>query len=168
LCFGTGKAPLIGRPAKGKINGFELMAINLRNQSNSKIDLNSRQMKDRFNSYKDKYKKTHTLSLSTGFGLTEEDRLAGITTIDDKLDKMCPHFHAMHQLMGKKPFVNPLYKVDAQNDVESSQSSGSEDEEVINKKKKNNSLDISDSSRSDRSSPVRTLITFLHLFFLSD
>ncbi|KNZ60646.1 uncharacterized protein VP01_1525g7 [Puccinia sorghi] len=32
-CFGTGKAPSGGSPAKGKINGFEMMAINLRNQS---------------------------------------------------------------------------------------------------------------------------------------
>jgi nicotinamide mononucleotide (NMN) deamidase PncC len=35
------------------------MAINLQNQSLSKISLSSRQMKDCFNSYKDKYKKTH-------------------------------------------------------------------------------------------------------------
>ncbi|KNZ57868.1 uncharacterized protein VP01_2052g3 [Puccinia sorghi] len=32
-CFGTGKAPAVGCTAKGKINGFEMMAINLRNQS---------------------------------------------------------------------------------------------------------------------------------------
>jgi hypothetical protein len=68
-CFGKGKAPLLGQPPKGTINGFELMAINLQNQSLSKISLSSRQMKDCFNSYKDKYKKTHTLSLATGFGL---------------------------------------------------------------------------------------------------
>jgi hypothetical protein len=40
-CFGTGKEPLLGRPPKGTINGFELMAINLRNQSLSKISLTS-------------------------------------------------------------------------------------------------------------------------------
>ncbi|KNZ54164.1 uncharacterized protein VP01_3022g1, partial [Puccinia sorghi] len=32
-CFGTGKAPAVGHPAKGTMNGFEMMAINLRNQS---------------------------------------------------------------------------------------------------------------------------------------
>jgi len=72
-CFGSGKAPAVGRPAKGKINGFEMMAINLRNQSASKINLTPRQMKDRFNTYKDKYKKVHTKSISTGFGLTDKD-----------------------------------------------------------------------------------------------
>ncbi|PLW39480.1 hypothetical protein PCANC_16813 [Puccinia coronata f. sp. avenae] len=126
-CFGTGKAPLVGRPPKGTINGFELMAINLRNQSTSKISLSSRQMKDCFNSYKDKYKKTHTPSLATGFGLTPEDRQTGIQTIEQKLDSLCPHYQAMHELMGNKAFVNPLYKVDAQKDVETTNSSDSDE-----------------------------------------
>ncbi|PLW27391.1 hypothetical protein PCANC_25846 [Puccinia coronata f. sp. avenae] len=125
-CFGTGKAPLVGRPPKGTINGFELMAINLQNQSTSKISLSSRQMKDCFNSYKDKYKKTHTLSLATGFGLTPEDRQTGIQTIEQKLNSLCPHYQAVHELMGNKAFVNPLYKVDAQKDVETTNSSDSD------------------------------------------
>ena len=125
-CFGTGKAPVVGRPSKGKINGFEMMAINLRNQSPSKINLTARQMKDRFNTYKDKYKKVHTKSLSTGFGLTDEDRKAGISTIDEKLESMCPHYHAMNDLMGDRAFVNPWFKADAQMDNESTTSSTSE------------------------------------------
>ncbi|PLW06043.1 hypothetical protein PCASD_25109 [Puccinia coronata f. sp. avenae] len=101
-CFGRGKAPLVERPPKGTINGFELMAINLRNQSTSKISLSSRQIKDRFNSYKGKYKKTHTLSLATGFGLTPEDRQTGIQTIEQKLNSLCPHYQAMHGLMAAR------------------------------------------------------------------
>ncbi|PLW09693.1 hypothetical protein PCANC_20739 [Puccinia coronata f. sp. avenae] len=142
-CFGTGKAPLVGRPPKGTINGFELMAINLRNQSTSKISLSSRQMKDLFNSYKDKYKKTHTLSLATGFGLTPKDRQTGIQTIEQKLDSLCPHYQAMHELMGNKAFVNPLYKVDAQKDVETTNSSDSDDSD--------NPDDSDDSDDSDES-----------------
>jgi len=125
-CFGTGKAPAVGRPAKGKINGFEMMAINLRNQSATKINLTPCQMKDRFNTYKDKYKKVHTKSISTGFGLTDEDRKAGISTIDEKLESMCPHYHAMNELMGDRAFVNPWFKVNAQGDKESTPSSTSE------------------------------------------
>ncbi|PLW46358.1 hypothetical protein PCASD_05449 [Puccinia coronata f. sp. avenae] len=143
-CFGTGKAPLVGRPPKGTINGFELRAINLRNQSTSKISLSSSQMKDCFNSYKDKYKKTHTLSLATGFGLTPEDRQTGIQTIEQKLDSLCPHYQAMHELMGNKAFVNPLYKVDAQQDVETTNSSDSDDSS-------DNSDDSDDSDNSDNS-----------------
>ncbi|KNZ64250.1 hypothetical protein VP01_10509g1 [Puccinia sorghi] len=49
-----------------------MMAINLCNQSPSKINLTLRQMKDQFNTYKGKYKKVHTKSIS-GFGRTDED-----------------------------------------------------------------------------------------------
>ncbi|KNZ60290.1 uncharacterized protein VP01_1579g2 [Puccinia sorghi] len=28
-CFGTGKAPSVGHPAKAQINGFDMMTINL-------------------------------------------------------------------------------------------------------------------------------------------
>ncbi|PLW30570.1 hypothetical protein PCASD_21408 [Puccinia coronata f. sp. avenae] len=84
-------------------------------------------MKDCFNSYKDKYKKTDTLSLATGFGLTPEDQQTGIQMIKQKLDSLCSHYQAMHELMGNKAFVNPLYKVDAQKDVETTNSSDSDD-----------------------------------------
>ncbi|PLW36607.1 hypothetical protein PCASD_11362 [Puccinia coronata f. sp. avenae] len=145
-CFGMGKAPLVGQPPKGTINGFELMAINLQNQSTSKISLSSGQMKDCFNSYKDKYKKTHTLSLATGFGLTPEDRQTGIQTIKQKLDSLCPHYQAMHELMGNKAFVNPLYKADAQKDVETTNSSDSD-----NSDNPDDSDDSDDSDNSDDS-----------------
>ncbi|PLW29668.1 hypothetical protein PCASD_20222 [Puccinia coronata f. sp. avenae] len=148
-CFGTGKAPLVGQPPKGTINGFELMAINLRNQSTSKISLSSRQMKDCFNSYKDKYKKTHTLSLESGFGLTPEDRQTGIQTIKQKLDSLCLHYHAMHELMGNKAFVNPFYKVDAQKDVETTNSSDSDNSD--NPDDSDDSDDSIDSENSDDS-----------------
>ncbi|PLW25736.1 hypothetical protein PCANC_25520 [Puccinia coronata f. sp. avenae] len=151
-CFGTGKAPLVGQPPKGTINGFELMAINLRNQSTSKISLSSRQMKDHFNSYKDKYKKTHTLSLATGFGLTPEDRQTGIQTIEQKLDSLCPHYQAMHELMGNKDFVNPLYKVDAQKDVETTNSSDSDDSDNPDDSDDSDDSDNSDNSDDSESS----------------
>ncbi|KNZ44355.1 uncharacterized protein VP01_923g1 [Puccinia sorghi] len=94
------QAPAVGHPAKGKINGFEMMAINLRDQSASKINLTPCQMKDQFNTYKDKYKKVHTKSMSTaGFGLTDKDQKVGIGSINEKLESMC-HYHSMNELMG--------------------------------------------------------------------
>ncbi|PLW35838.1 hypothetical protein PCASD_14449 [Puccinia coronata f. sp. avenae] len=110
-------------------------------------------MKDRFNSYKDKYKKTHTLSLATGFGLTPEDRQTGIQTIKQKLDSLCPHYQAMHELMGKKAFVNPLYKVDAQKDVETTSSSDSDNssDNPDDSDDSDNSNDSDDSDDSDNS-----------------
>ncbi|KAI9625525.1 hypothetical protein KEM48_010787 [Puccinia striiformis f. sp. tritici PST-130] len=109
-CFGTGKAPPVGRPVKGTINGFDP------------------KMKDRFNSYKDKYKKAHTEATSTGFGLTAADQKAGVRTIEEKLEKMCSNYSAMNELMVRKPFVTPLYKADAQDEEESSEDEDSTDE----------------------------------------
>jgi hypothetical protein len=60
--------------------------------------------------------------------------------IKQKLDSLCPHYQAMHELMGNKAFVNPLYKVDAQKDVETTNPSDSD-----------NSDDSDDSDDSDNS-----------------
>ncbi|KNZ45618.1 uncharacterized protein VP01_798g8 [Puccinia sorghi] len=103
-------APAVGCPAKGKINGFEMMAINLQNQSPSKINLTPHQMKDQFNTNKEKYKKVHTKSI----------------TIDEKLESMCLHHHDMNKLIEDLSFVNPWYKVDVQADNKITKSSTSE------------------------------------------
>ena len=118
-CFGTGKAPAVGQPAKDKINVFEMMAINLWNQSPTKIKLTPCQMKDWFNTYKDKHKKVHTKSISKGFELNDEDCKVGISTIDEKIESMCSDYHVMNELMGDWAFFNPWFKVDAQADKES-------------------------------------------------
>ncbi|KNZ61029.1 hypothetical protein VP01_14619g1, partial [Puccinia sorghi] len=69
-------------------------------------------MKDQFNTYKDKYKKVHTKSIST--------------VINEKLESMCPHYHAMNKLMGGQAYINPWFKVDAQADNKRAPSSPSE------------------------------------------
>ncbi|KNZ63157.1 hypothetical protein VP01_11800g1, partial [Puccinia sorghi] len=58
-----------------------------------------------------KYKKFHTKSISTVFGLIDEDHQAGDSTINEKLESMCPHYHAMNELMGGQAFINPWFKV---------------------------------------------------------
>ncbi|KNZ56515.1 hypothetical protein VP01_2388g3 [Puccinia sorghi] len=98
-CFGTGKAPAVGHPAK---------------------------MKDLFNNYTYKYKKVHTKSIAMGFGLTNGDQKAVISTMDEKLESMCPHYHAMNELMGDQAFFNPWYKVNAQAENKTTSSSTSE------------------------------------------
>ena len=152
-CFGDGKAPAIGRRPKAMINGYELMAIHLRNVSPTKINLTPRQMKDRFKSYKDKYKKAHTKSMSTGFGLTPAYRKAGITTIEDKLENMCPLYAEMDEIFGNRPDVNPLFMADAEDEDNSSESS-SED----NNSDSSNEMDENDSSHSSESTAIHPLL----------
>ncbi|KNZ47809.1 uncharacterized protein VP01_6115g1 [Puccinia sorghi] len=66
----------------------------------SKINLTPPQMKDQFNTYKVKYKKFHTKSIYMGFVLTNEDQKVGISTFNENLESMCPHYHLMNDLMG--------------------------------------------------------------------
>ncbi|KNZ47524.1 hypothetical protein VP01_6333g1, partial [Puccinia sorghi] len=40
----------------------------------------------------------------------------GISTIDEKLESICAHYHVMNELMGVQAFINPWFKVDAQAD----------------------------------------------------
>ncbi|KNE95541.1 hypothetical protein PSTG_11146 [Puccinia striiformis f. sp. tritici PST-78] len=86
------------------------------------IILNARQMKERFKTYKGKFKKAHTESLSTGFGLTAANKKKGIKTIEAKLDNMCPLYAEMYELVNQKPDVNPLCRVDAEDSEEISDS----------------------------------------------
>ena len=71
-------------------------------------------MRERFKNYQSKYKKAQFASKSTGFGVTDEDIEAGITSVKEKLNSMCPYFHEMDDLFGDWADVNPLYHVDAQ------------------------------------------------------
>ncbi|KNZ47676.1 hypothetical protein VP01_622g2 [Puccinia sorghi] len=75
---------------------------------------------------KDKYRKFLTKSISTGFGLTNEDQKAEISTIDEKLESICPHYHVINELMGGQAFINPCFKVDAQADNKTATSPPSE------------------------------------------
>ncbi|KNZ48383.1 hypothetical protein VP01_5706g1, partial [Puccinia sorghi] len=59
--------------------------------SGTAINLTPHQMKDQFNTYTDKYKKVHTKFILAGFGLTNEDQKAGISTINEKLESMLMH-----------------------------------------------------------------------------
>ena len=113
-CFGTGKSTSVGRPPKTKINGYQLMALHLRNKTQGRLDLTPKKMADRFKTYRSKYRKAQMLSKSTGFGLTDEDRLQGISSVAQKLDTLCPYFSGMDELFGSSANITPLYHADAQ------------------------------------------------------
>ena len=63
---------------------------------------------------------------------------------------MCPHYLAMNNLMVNKAFVNPLYNVDDQRDVETTNSSDSEDENSDSSKNSDGSDNLSFHERMNR------------------
>ncbi|KNZ53913.1 hypothetical protein VP01_30g6 [Puccinia sorghi] len=94
--FGTGKADA-------------MMYDNLCNQSPSKINLMSDEGLIQYLQRQ-----------------VQENQKAGIYKIDDKLQSMCPHYHAINKLMGVRAFINPCFKVDAQDENKTATSSPSE------------------------------------------
>ncbi|KAI9614831.1 hypothetical protein PSHT_01863 [Puccinia striiformis] len=152
-CFGDHQAPKVGQPAKGNINGYMLMAINLRNQSNPKIIFMLQQMKDQFKAYRIKFKKAHTKSLSTGFGLTWANQKAGIKTDAEKLNKMCPLYTELFEVIGKQPDVTPLVRANAEDSDSSSDSSESSE----SSKESSDSCSIDPLLRDLEKRPTQTL-----------
>jgi hypothetical protein len=56
-----------------------------------------------------KYRETRDWLASTGAGLTEAEYKKGIT-IEQKVEKKCPHFYVFDELMRDKPHVDPPAK----------------------------------------------------------
>ncbi|KAI8461059.1 hypothetical protein BY996DRAFT_8683451 [Phakopsora pachyrhizi] len=107
-CFGKPGSTTVGRPPASKENGFNLMVNELNKKTKFGLHLTSKQMKDRFKTYRSRYGKAKKESSSTGFGLTEEDQCKGIITISQKLNLMCPCYEQMDHIFGSLPNVNPL------------------------------------------------------------
>ena len=58
------------------------------------------------------------MASSTGSGLTADTQEKGITSIDAKQEKICPHFFLMDNLFSTQPNVNPPFQYDAQDSNE--------------------------------------------------
>ncbi|KAJ3251013.1 hypothetical protein HK103_002932, partial [Boothiomyces macroporosus] len=50
---------------------------------------------------------TRTKTIQTGYGVTEKDRMNGVKTIEEKLEKACAYFQEMDELFGERQNVNP-------------------------------------------------------------
>ncbi|CAH7667708.1 hypothetical protein PPACK8108_LOCUS2133 [Phakopsora pachyrhizi] len=102
------KATTVGRPPSSKPNGFHLMATEINKQSKTGLWLTSKQMRDCFKTYKNKYVKAKDMSKQTGFGTTEEDKNNKIFSISHKLNDVCPCYEDMDRLFGSKPNITPM------------------------------------------------------------
>ncbi|CAM6089587.1 unnamed protein product [Calypogeia fissa] len=65
----------------------------------------------RYQRYVARYKEAQLWRVQTGRGLTEEEIANGVT-IDEKLNKLCPHFHRMDEIFGARPNVAPEIEAD--------------------------------------------------------
>ena len=103
-----------GQSQSTKNNGFKLLADKLKKQSKGRMCLTTRQMGERFRTFKLNYIKANKFSRSTGAGVTESDLEKGINTLEEKLDEICPYYQKMDKLFGHMPNVQPLCQQDTQ------------------------------------------------------
>ncbi|CAM6097869.1 unnamed protein product [Calypogeia fissa] len=69
-------------------------------------DISIPNLTKRYQRYVALYKEAQLWRAQTGGGLTEEEIANGVT-IDEKLNKPCPHFHQMDEIFGARPNVAP-------------------------------------------------------------
>ncbi|KAG0014465.1 hypothetical protein BGZ81_000433 [Podila clonocystis] len=106
----SGKTP-IGKKMKTPKEGWMELAKLLNRESRGRLSLDARSMKERFKRYKKKYRSVKLLPLSTGAGITVEDRKKGIYTITAKRESMCPFYSKMDERFGEKANVTPLGEI---------------------------------------------------------
>ncbi|CAM6128042.1 unnamed protein product [Calypogeia fissa] len=69
-------------------------------------EINGANLSKRFNRYVAKYKEARLIKCGSGQGLNEDELALGMT-LEEKLNKICPHFDRMHALYGQRPNVRP-------------------------------------------------------------
>ncbi|KAL3685952.1 hypothetical protein R1sor_003974 [Riccia sorocarpa] len=95
----------VGGKCMSKTKAFHIMASHLRNVAGFP-DVTGEEMKKRFERYVAMYKKARGFKDSTGQGLSEKELEKGMT-IEDKLEKICPHFGRMHTILGQRANIAP-------------------------------------------------------------
>ncbi|CAH7684583.1 hypothetical protein BY996DRAFT_6520789 [Phakopsora pachyrhizi] len=71
-CFGQAGKTTVGRPPASKQNGYALMAAEVNRKSKSGLNISSKQMKERFKTYKAKYVKVQSQTVNKKFKLSLE------------------------------------------------------------------------------------------------
>lgn len=96
----AGGAPHSGKGIT-KTEGFNRLANHINNTCGT--NYNGTQMQGKFTYYKGKYIKVVAFQSSTcsGEGVTELDRMNGITTIKAKLNSLCPFYEKWEELYGE-------------------------------------------------------------------
>lgn len=102
---GSGRRTKVGQKYQSKATVMKSMLAALIHHGFPK-QITAPNLTKRFQRYKLRYKQAREVKTGTGAGLTEEEFAAGMT-LEDKLNRLCPHFERMHALYGGRPNVSP-------------------------------------------------------------
>lgn len=88
--------------------------MSFKNKTKGRLDFSSKQIWEQFKNYQVKYSKAHSMSISTWFGITNDDKAKGINSLIEKLESRCPFYSHMEEIFGKTANITPLTKYDTQ------------------------------------------------------
>ncbi|CAM6128962.1 unnamed protein product [Calypogeia fissa] len=74
-------------------------------------DISPANFNKRFQRYVARYKEACEFKTQSGGGLSEDELAVGMT-LEEKLNKLCPHFERMHGIYGGRPNVRPDLEAD--------------------------------------------------------
>lgn len=105
-----GKKQIHGKPIGGiiitKKQAYARMAAKV-NRKQKGSDWDAKAASGRFRTYKTLYRSALNESRQTGWGITAEDQMAGITSTSSKLEAKCPLFSRLDALYGHRENITP-------------------------------------------------------------
>ncbi|KAF8942590.1 hypothetical protein BGZ47_006327 [Haplosporangium gracile] len=106
--FGSGGQTAVGQPNKSRNHGYAALADAVSKQSKGRLNINGKNMRERFKRHIKVFTSTKAKGNSAGFGVTDEDTRNGIYTVTHKLESMCTCYARMDALFGLRLNVTPL------------------------------------------------------------
>ncbi|KAI8826482.1 hypothetical protein BJ741DRAFT_654419 [Chytriomyces cf. hyalinus JEL632] len=103
---GHGKSMVSGVKMK-VVDGYRVLADHMNKKFRTSWDHLA--AKNRFTVWKAKYLSTKSKAEGTGFGVTEADVSSGVTTVEQKLEKLCFMFQELDKLFGHQANVVPMH-----------------------------------------------------------
>ncbi|KAF9930991.1 hypothetical protein FBU30_010996 [Linnemannia zychae] len=106
--FGSVRQTVIGKIHKPRTHGYTQLAREVSKNSQGRLNINGKNMRERFGRHMKIYRDTKRKSDEIGFGITKMDKRNNIYTVAQKLEKMCTCYARMDALFGKEPNITPL------------------------------------------------------------
>jgi hypothetical protein len=121
--YGSGLKTSIGLSPVSKAAAYDIFAIFINDCSSQGLCLTGKQLRSRIDTYRKKFAHTKNWAENTGAGIEEQD---GEAVLAEKLERMCPCYERMYNILGHKHNITPLELHDSMDGVGAMVSSASD------------------------------------------
>ncbi|PLW49005.1 hypothetical protein PCASD_05110 [Puccinia coronata f. sp. avenae] len=103
--YGTGSKTNIGGCHLTKTAAYDVFAIYVNDHSNRRLHLTGKQLRQRIDRYKEKFRLAKDWAENTGAGVEERD---GTAIFNEALEARCPCYDRLYAIFGAKANITPL------------------------------------------------------------